>query len=144
MPPIPPIPPMPPIPPPMAGASSLGKSVTTHSAVVSRDATPEASTSAVRTTYIEITTINASSLLRIVVKQLLFFTHLCGIDDAGFHHIDKLSNTSVVTFLCLHDSGNDLLCVNTGVTGDREARNLQRFLHDVDTLKRKVHVHSKL
>ena len=51
MPPIPPIPPMPPIPPPpgMGGASSL-ISVMTASAVVSREATPDASVMALRTT----------------------------------------------------------------------------------------------
>ena len=42
--PIPPIPPMPPMPPPIGGAAlSSGFSVMTHSAVVSNEATPEAS-----------------------------------------------------------------------------------------------------
>lgn len=50
MPPIPPMPPMPPIPLGTAG-SSLGISVMTASAVVKREATPEASTRAVRTTW---------------------------------------------------------------------------------------------
>lgn len=50
--PIPPIPPMPPI-APISGIafSSFGISVTTHSAVVKREATPAASTNAVRTTW---------------------------------------------------------------------------------------------
>lgn len=50
MPPIPPIPPMPPIPPAGIAGSSLGISVITASAVVKREATPEASTIAVLTT----------------------------------------------------------------------------------------------
>lgn len=49
IPPIPPIPPMPPIPGAPAG-SSFGISVTTHSAVVKSEATPDASVNAVRTT----------------------------------------------------------------------------------------------
>lgn len=53
MPPIPPMPPMPPIPGAPAG-SSFGISVTTASAVVSKEATPEASVNAVRTTFIKL------------------------------------------------------------------------------------------
>lgn len=46
------MPPIPPIPPPVGTAgSSLGISVITASAVVSSEATPEASVIAVRTTY---------------------------------------------------------------------------------------------
>lgn len=48
--PMPPIPPIPPMPPPGIAGSSLGISVITASAVVSREATPEASVMAVRTT----------------------------------------------------------------------------------------------
>lgn len=48
---MPPIPPMPP--PDGIGGSSLGISVITASAVVSKDATPDASVMAVRTTYIK-------------------------------------------------------------------------------------------
>lgn len=45
---------MPPMPPPDGiGGSSLGISVITASAVVSKDATPDASVMAVRTTYIK-------------------------------------------------------------------------------------------
>lgn len=50
IPPIPPIPPMPPIPAIGLGASSLGISQTTASAVVNNDATPLASVKAVLTT----------------------------------------------------------------------------------------------
>lgn len=53
--PMPPIPPIPPIPPPAGNAgSSFGISVITASAVVRREATPEASVMAVRTTYTHI------------------------------------------------------------------------------------------
>lgn len=48
---MPPIPPIPPIPPPLGiDGSSLGISVITASAVVNKEATPDASVIAVRTT----------------------------------------------------------------------------------------------
>uniref|UniRef100_L7LVI6 Putative mucin-5ac n=1 Tax=Rhipicephalus pulchellus TaxID=72859 RepID=L7LVI6_RHIPC len=52
MPPMPPMPPIPPMPPMASALSSLGSSTTTASAVVKREATPDASSNAVRTTLV--------------------------------------------------------------------------------------------
>ena len=59
--------------------------------------------------------------------------YLCWVDDAGFHHVDKLIAPGVIAVFALHDARDDVLRVDAAVVSDRVARNAQRPLHDVDT-----------
>ncbi|CAH1981570.1 unnamed protein product [Acanthoscelides obtectus] len=123
MPPIPPIPPMPPPMPAGIGGSSFGISVMTASAVVSRDATPDASTIAVLTTYKE-------KIVTLVETD----TYLGRIDDAPLVHIDILSVERVVPVIAilLLDLGNDRSAIYASIARNRHTRHLQRPLDDLD------------
>ena len=116
MPPMPPIPPIPPIPPPgiPAGASSL-ISVITHSAVVNKLATPEASIRA----FFKI--LNHSQSEKIVsslfwyFSNSILFNNFRGIDDTSANHINKFICVSVVARLALHNSLDNWAAFNSSV-----------------------------
>ena len=125
-PPMPPPMPMPMPPPAGIAGSSLGISVTTASVVASREATPDASCRAVRTTC---------NLFLIKPRSLsIFLNYLGGVDDSGVEQVDEFVVERIVAVGEVV-VGEDLLDDGRGfeacILDDGADRLTARFLHDV-------------